>query len=643
MPSWLAADAGSRMRGGSQPFQTGLLVIGALTGVAVAIAAAVTATGAHATTGASGGTVLVEAVARGVIVGLPLAAALYACTRRAHAAFGKVFLAASAVWFLGSLASSSSPLLYSVGRVSGWAFEVLFVWAVLAFPGGRLAARSDRVVVAIGVALVVVLYLPTALFEQYPSPSAVSNCVAGCPHNAFMVPASQPSVMTSLVNPARELIAVLVFMAVAVRLAQRLLAANSLMRRMLVPVLAVMIGRLVFYVVAVAARRVSPSSDLTETVAWMLSFTVPALALAFLVGLARWHLFITAGVRLVNSRLRDMPGPEEVQELVASAFGDPKLRIARWAPQRHRWIGTGGAVLEEPAPASGRHITEVGDGRRRVAIVHDIALREDPMFVEAAAAAASVAFESDRVAVHMTRMLSELQASRARVVAAADEERRRIERDLHDGAQQRLLMLSIHLQLAAEQAEHERPQEAARLVKLVNEVEQALGEMRSLTNEIYPSALLDRGLEAAVRSVAWRSPVAVSVAVDGLGEYPSEIATAVYFCCVEALQNIAKHARDARSATIVLREANSILRFSVCDDGPGMIDTKARVGAGLINMEDRVSTVGGRLTIRSRPGQGTCVSGRIPVSALDRPSGRRDEQHPLGVSRTPRRRHRTSS
>lgn len=643
MPNSVAEGAGLGMRGGSQPFWTRFPLIGALTAAAIAITAVVTAAGAHLTTEASGDTALVEAVARGVIVGLPLAAALFACTQRAHAAFGKIFLAASAVWFLGSLASSSSPLLYSVGRVSGWAFEVLFAWAVLAFPGGRLAARFDRVVVTIGVALLATLYLPAALFEQYPSPSAVSSCVAGCPHNAFMVLASQPRVMESLVNPARELITVFIFVAIALRLAQRLRSAKSLMRRILLPVLAAMIGRLALYVIALVARRASPTAAFTETVVWMLSFTVPALALAFLVGFLRWHLFVTAGVRIVNSRLRDMPGPEEVQDLVGSAFDDLRLRIASWAPRRHQWIGVGGEVVDKPAPGSGRYLIEAGDGERRVAIVHDIALRDDPMFFEVAAAAASVAFESNRVAVHMTRIVSELKASRARIAAAADEERRRIERDLHDGAQQRLLTLSIHLQLAAEQAEQERPEEAEQLVRLANEVEQALNDMRSFTHEIYPSTLLDRGLETAVRSVAWRSVVPATVEVDGLGEYPQEIATAVYFCCAEALQNVAKHARDARSATIVLREANSVLRFSVCDDGAGMIDTKDRVGAGLINMEDRISTVGGRLTIRSRPEQGTCVSGRIPISALDRPSGRRDAQHRLGGSRLARRRDRTSS
>jgi len=156
------------------------------------------------------------------------------------------------------------------------------------------------------------------------------------------------------------------------------------------------------------------------------------------------------------------------------------------------------------------------------------------------------------------------------------------------------------------------------LRELVVEVERALEEIRSLTHGIYPAALLEQGLVPAVRSAALRSPVPASVEVEGLGDYPGDIATAVYFCCVEALQNVAKHAPQARSVRVVLRESGSILLFSVSDDGPGVASGNARVGAGMLNMRDRLSTIGGELTVKSRPGQGTKVSGRIPLSALGR-------------------------
>ena len=616
-----------------------LLVV--VTAAAAGITISVTAAGAHATTGASSGASVAAALGRGIIVALPLAVALYASRLPTHARFGRVLLIVSAVWFLGSLSGSSSPLLYSLGRVAGWVFDVALGYALLAFPHGRLRNKTDQTLVATGAAVLLTLYLPTALLVvQYPAPSAVSSCQLACPHNAFMITATQPALIGSVVAPVRELLTTLIFVAVAIRLATRIRNSNSLVRRVLSPVLMAMIARLIVYAAFLAARRAAPASALTDVTAWALSFAVPALALAFLIGLVRWHMFVTSGIRTVTAGLRQMPGPEQVRDMLAAAFDDPGLQIAHWSAQRRRWIDVAGAPLEIPAVGSDRHLTEVDEGGRRiVAIVHDAALRDDPTFLDAAAASATLAFESDRLSARSTRMIHELRASRARVLAAADDERRRVERDLHDGAQQRLLALYVHLELAAERREQEDPDEAVELRKLAGEVEEALEEMRSLTREIYPSMLADLGLEAAIRSVARRSPVRASVEADGLGEYPREILAAVYFCCVEALQNVAKHAHDAKFVEISLREAGSVLSFSVCDDGPGILDSNDRVGAGLVNMRDRMATVGGELAIRSRPARGTCVRGRIPVSALVRGGGARADAHESRRSRTTRSRY----
>jgi signal transduction histidine kinase len=237
------------------------------------------------------------------------------------------------------------------------------------------------------------------------------------------------------------------------------------------------------------------------------------------------------------------------------------------------------------------------------------------------AAAASVALAADRVAAQTSGLVEELKAVRSQSVAAGDSERRRIERDLHDGAQQQLVALSIHLELAAEKAELEDPAEAAALREMSREAEQALAQLRSLIRGMQPSSLREQGLEAAVRRAADRSVVPATVEGAGLQDYPAEITRAVYFCCLEALQNVAKHARGARSVHIELRDADSALSFSVSDDGPGIGDRGVRIGAGMINMRDRMATVGGRLIVQSAPGQGTRVSGRIPLSALAAPDG----------------------
>ncbi|MFZ0091575.1 MAG: histidine kinase [Solirubrobacteraceae bacterium] len=595
-------------------------LIGVLSAAAVAVTATVTAAGARVTTGASLGGADLEAIARSVIVGIPLLVAFYACQRSAHARFGRLLLIVSGLYVVATLSTSSSPLLYSVGRIGGWLAEAGLAYTLLTFPSGRLRTRFDRRLVASFVGLVTILYLPTVLLVTgFPSPWEWSTCVRACPDNAFMILSRQPGVIDTVVAPGREALTALLFLIVAAVLVRRIRVANPLLRRTLTPVLAVAIVRMTVFAAALAARRIDPDSTFTQAGVWMLAFAVPAISVAFLVGLLRWHLFISAGIRSVNSRLRQMPGPGPVQRLLRDAFDDPELQISSWSGSRHGWITASGDALSAPSADPDRWFTEAHDGSGpTVGILHDVALRDDAAFVEAAVAACTIAFASDRVAARTERMVRELRASRGRIMAAADTERRRIERDLHDGAQQRLVGLCIHLELAAERAEPESPLEAAELRGLAVEVEQALDEIRALTHGIYPAMLLEGGLAEAVRSAALRSPVPASVQVHGLGKYPQEIAAAVYFCCVEALQNVAKHAPEAHAVRIVLRESDSVLVFSVSDDGVGLGADGARVGAGLINMRDRMATVGGQLSVRSRPGHGTRVRGRVPLSTVDR-------------------------
>jgi signal transduction histidine kinase len=209
--------------------------------------------------------------------------------------------------------------------------------------------------------------------------------------------------------------------------------------------------------------------------------------------------------------------------------------------------------------------------------------------------------------------LTELRESRARILAAADDERRRIERDLHDGGQQRLVALRIRLELAEEVMSQDPGRARSVLHRLGGEVDAALDELRSLAAGVYPSLLSARGLSDALRTAALQSPMPTSVKVDGSDRYPREVETAAYFCCVEALQNVAKHAPGATSVTVFLSR-NGDLRFEVRDDGPGFVVDDA-TGHGLLNMRDRIAAVGGTLEIRSVLGAGTAVVGTIPVYA----------------------------
>jgi len=206
----------------------------------------------------------------------------------------------------------------------------------------------------------------------------------------------------------------------------------------------------------------------------------------------------------------------------------------------------------------------------------------------------------------------DLRESRARIVASGDAERRKVERNLHDGAQQRLVALAVNLRLARDVVTDDAEAAAEMLDALVVEVQETVQELRELAHGIYPPLLVDGGLMPALRAAASRSRLDVSVEGEGLGRYPAEIEAAVYFCCLEALQNAAKHAPDA-SVEVTVAEESGGLVFSVVDDGPGFDAAVARRGHGYINMSDRVGAIGGTVRWDSAPGQGARISGSVPL------------------------------
>jgi signal transduction histidine kinase len=208
----------------------------------------------------------------------------------------------------------------------------------------------------------------------------------------------------------------------------------------------------------------------------------------------------------------------------------------------------------------------------------------------------------------------ELRASRARVVAATDRERRRIERDLHDGAQQRLVALSVRLSLVREQLRHDPTQAAEALESLRSEVKAAQVELNQLAQGVYPPVLTEHGLAEALRSAVDRSPNPVELAVDDVGRHARDLEAALYFCCVEALQNAAKHAGAAATIRVALRTTDrGDIEFSIADDGSGFDATAPARGNGFTNMRDRLGAFGGTVEVVSSPGSGTRVTGRVPV------------------------------
>ncbi len=263
-----------------------------------------------------------------------------------------------------------------------------------------------------------------------------------------------------------------------------------------------------------------------------------------------------------------------------------------------------------PAPRDGRRVVLTGVGAAGLACM-------------AVATAAGLERLRRRPAEGTPRRMAdaeaamrELHASRARIAAGAERERRRIERDLHDGAQQRLVALRIELELTGELVRRDPERGASRLHELEHEVDEALEELRALAHGVYPPLLADRGLAEALRAVTDRFAVHAQLVARAVGRYSPEVESAVYFCVLEALQNVLKHARGARLVEVRLDgAAPGLLRLCVRDDGAGADGGVLRPGVGVTNMRDRLATLGGELQLSSTPGVGTLVSGWLPTGA----------------------------
>jgi signal transduction histidine kinase len=554
------------------------------------------------------------ALGRGLVIAVPIAVGLWARLERPDDRFGRLLVAAGFAWSLTAFAESNNEVLYSIGRVGLWLAEPILLVLLLTFPSGRLTGRLERGLVCAAVGLVAVLYLPTALLvERYPEPSPASSCGLDCPDNAFILSESEPSFTDAWLIPLRDLLSVAVFVTVLVLLARRVQRATQLMRRALVPVLAVALVQASIFVVYVPLRRVAPESPALEVLAWLYVLCLPAMALAFMVGILRSELLAGTKLQRLALGIRRRPSPTELVAALREAMEDPSLELVYWIDTPvPAWVDPAGTPVVLPSENAGRCLTEVVDGERRVAgLIHDAALLEQHEFVQAASSLALTSLENHRLAARVDASLAELRESRARIQAAADSERQRIERDLHDGAQQRLVALRIRLGLAGDLMRENPARGAELLVELGAEAEAALDDVRSLAQGVYPALLSDKGLPEALRDLARRNLVAATVDTGGIGRYPREVESAVYFCCLEALQNAAKHAHGAKSVAITVRDDGE-LRFEVRDDGIGFAAAGGGLGVGLTNMRDRLAAVGGEFSVESKPGHGTRVTGRIP-------------------------------
>jgi signal transduction histidine kinase len=338
----------------------------------------------------------------------------------------------------------------------------------------------------------------------------------------------------------------------------------------------------------------------------LLAVPAAVLAIAVLEALGR---ALSALVQALLHAVHGAGGP--VREMLAESLGDRTLSIAYWLPDRNTFVDEAGRPVDLPDPGSGRAWTAVErNGVRVAAIVHDAALDTGPELVQAAAAAAALALDNERLKADLRARVEELRVSRVRIVEAADAARRRLERDLHDGAQQQLVSLALDLRLLKSRV---RDTDAEPLVDgLAAKLAVALGELRELARGIHPAILTDRGLGPAIEALASRVPVPVDCEVDVPDRLSGPIEAAAYFVVAEALTNIVKYAH-ATNARVTIRRAADVVTVEVDDDGTG----GARIGAGsgLRGLQDRLAALDGTLTIDSPAGAGTRLQVRIPCGA----------------------------
>jgi signal transduction histidine kinase len=511
--------------------------------------------------------------------------------RRSANAVGPILVAASGAWFFAEWDNPGvgSATVFAIGLVLYAACAPLVAWAVLAYPSGRLVSWGDRI--AIGVALagaVLVLgLLPALVFDP-----AATGC-AQCPENALLI-RDEPRLFGEL-NRAGVHLGLAWSLLLIVVAGWRLWRSSRTRQRVVAP--AVLAGCVYLGLVAgtfgASLDRGFLGSGGLERRLWL----AQAAALAGLAVAVAWGLLRTRRTRSSLARLVVELGESAptggLRDALARALADPELEIAypvgegRYADARGRTVDL--ARVEDRAATP-----LLRDGRPVAILVHRAGLLDDPELVEEVASAARLALDNERLQAEARAQLEDLRSSRVRIIAAGDAERRRLERDLHDGAQQRLVGLSLALRLLRSQVGSDPdPVLVARLDEAEAELREAVAQLRELAHGIHPAALSDEGLAAAVEALAEESPL--RIASLPRERFSPAVETAAYLLVAEAAKaGTARASAERRDAVLV-------------------VDVEAEAEPeGLLDLEDRVGALDGRLSVERAPGGGVRIRAEIP-------------------------------
>ena len=542
----------------------------------------------------------------------PIAIGVYWHRRRPQSRMGPMLIAFGFLHVPFIAQSSGNDALYTFGVHWQAVIYLVTLTAILAFPSGRLDGRAARAILLVGALPTAALSVAAGLFSpQLSSVGSIAACRTGC-DNAVVI-ADEPSLAMRLLDVDRAAIAAVALATVAL-LVWRLATGTAPQRRALAigtPIAVVFLLSQAVYQGAFSLGYAD--STVTEYSRWTLAAARSAVWYGFLVALVAAQLFASRVLReMVNESLR-RPPLRELAAHLRRCLGDPRLLLAFWDPRAHRWTDGDGHVVDAPPPASGRALTEVEREAVPVAVIeHDARLADDPELLHAAGATALLALENAEVRAARDSSLAELRDSRARLAAASALERLRLERDLHDGAQQRLFAIGIKLDALRAGTNDERL--ARELAEIDEDVTATIEELRALAHGLYPPTLRERGVPDALRSVAQVSPIPIEVVDGGIGRLPEPVEEAIYFSAREAIQNATKHAGRSAKVVVTLERTNGRMVFAVADDGVGFGGGGSHDGMGITSMRDRVGAVGGHLEIASRPQGGTVVRGSIPVA-----------------------------
>jgi signal transduction histidine kinase len=520
-------------------------------------------------------------------------AGLVAWWRRPDSRLGPLMIAGGFASGLSALQVTHVDALYTIGAVFDILPAAFFLHVCLAFPEGRLRSRFERVLVIVAYSAAIGLQL-------------VKMALGAFGPNNLIALGSWPSAAAD-VQHVQLLTISATCVAGAFVLVNRRRQAGRLRRHSL----GLLVDSFAVGLVMIAALFVDGDLDgpAFQQLQRATLIVVGLSPIAFLLGLLDERLGRSA-VGDLMLELRSDPPPRQVRNALARALRDPSLTLAYWLPHFHTYVDLDGEPVDL-SQEKGRTATVLDrNGSRVAALVHDKALDDEPELLEAVVAAAGISLENARLQAELQARLVELTGSRARVIDAGQKERQRLERNLHDGAQQRLIALSLQLSLL-EQKVSEQPEVRTELDQARREIALSLEELRDVARGIHPAVLTGHGLKVALESLAARAPFPVRLTVDLDQRLPERIEVAAYYVVSESLTNIGKHA-EAQDASVRVARTDSRLVVEVVDDGIGGANTEG--GSGIRGLADRVEALGGRLRIWTPRGGGTRVEAEIPCA-----------------------------